>query len=100
FGSRVEVKAGGLVQTAEVRANSSFESASDSRVHFGMGEASQADSIIIRWPSGIVDRMGPQAANQEIVVEEGKGVVAKHGATTPNQFPLKLGPPRSKRLPR
>ncbi len=100
FGARVELKAGGLVQTAEVRANSSFESASDPRVHFGLGQASQADSIIIRWPSGAVDRLGPQAADQEIVVEEGKGVVAKHGATTPKQFPLKLGPRRSKRVPR
>ncbi len=100
FGARVELKAGGLTKTAEVRANASFESASDPRVHFGMGGASQAESIIIRWPSGIVDRLGPQAANQEIVVEEGKGVVAKHGATTPKPFPPKLGPPRSKRLPR
>jgi len=44
--------------------------------------------------------VGPQAANQEIVVEEGKGVVEKHGATTPKPFPPKLDPPRSKRLPR
>lgn len=100
FGARVELKAGGLVQTAEVRANSSFESASDPRAHLGLGQAIQADSIVIRWPSGIVDRVGPQAANQEIVVEEGKGVVEKHGATTPKPFPPKLGPPRSKRLPR
>ncbi len=35
FGARVEVKAGSLTQTAEVRANSSFESASDPRLHFG-----------------------------------------------------------------
>jgi hypothetical protein len=100
FGSRVEVKAGGLTQTAEVRANSSFESASDPRVHFGLGKATQADSIIIRWPSGTVDRLGPQAADQEIIVEEGKGVVAKHDGTTPKQVPPKLGPPASKPLPR
>jgi len=100
FGSRVELKAGGLTQTTEVRANSSFESASDPRVHFGLGQATQADSIVIRWPSGTVDRLGPQAADQEIVVEEGKGVVAKLDATTPKPIPIKLGPPRSKRLPR
>jgi hypothetical protein len=98
FGSRVELQAGGLTQTAEVRANSSFESASDPRLHFGLGPATQADSILIRWPSGAVDRLGPQAADQEIVVEEGKGVVAKHDATTPKPVPLKLGPPRAKRL--
>jgi len=100
FGARVELQAGGLTQTAEVRANSSFESASDPRVHFGLGPATQADSILIRWPSGTVDRLGPQAADQEIVVEEGKGMVAKRDATTPKPIPIKLGPHRSKRLPR
>ena len=37
FGARVKVKAGGLTQIGEVRANSSFESASDPRLHFGLG---------------------------------------------------------------
>src|SRR5262249_52663392 len=36
FGARVDVKAGSLTQSAEVRANSSFESASDPRLHFGL----------------------------------------------------------------
>jgi hypothetical protein len=99
FGSRVELKAGGLTQTTEVRANSSFESASDPRVHFGLGQATQADSIVIRWPSGTVDRLGPQVADQEIVVEEGKGVVAKYNAA-PKPIPLKPGSPHTTHLPR
>ncbi len=41
FGARVELKAGGLVQMAEVRTNSSFESASDPRLHFGVGQGSR-----------------------------------------------------------
>jgi hypothetical protein len=76
FGARVEVKAGGLTQYQEVRANSSFESASDSRLHFGLGTASRVDSISVRWPSGKVDTVGSQAADREIVIEEGKGVSA------------------------
>lgn len=75
FGARVEVKTASLTQSAEVRANSSFESASDSRLHFGLGSATHVDSIVIRWPSGTVDRFGGQAADQEIVAEEGKGLV-------------------------
>ncbi|HET7442042.1 MAG TPA: CRTAC1 family protein, partial [Terriglobales bacterium] len=35
FGARVEVKAAGVTQYDEVRANSSFEAASDQRLHFG-----------------------------------------------------------------
>ena len=74
FGARVEVKAGGLTQTAEVRANSSFESASDPRLHFGLGSATTVDSIVIHWPSGKVDTIGPQPADQELNIEEGKGL--------------------------
>jgi enediyne biosynthesis protein E4 len=76
FGARVEVKAGGMTQTFEVRANSSFESASDPRLHFGLGSATRVDSIVIRWPSGQVDRIGPQTVDQELTIQEEKGVVA------------------------
>jgi len=75
FGARIEVRSGDRTQSAEVRANSSFESASDSRLHFGLGPAARVDSITIRWPSGTVDRLGAQQADQEIVVKEGHGVV-------------------------
>jgi hypothetical protein len=75
FGARVEVKAGNLKQSAEVRANSSFESASDSRLHFGLGAASRVDSISVRWPSGRVDNIASQAVDQELLIEEGNGLV-------------------------
>jgi len=77
FGARVEVKAAALDQNAEVRANASFESASDSRLHFGLGAATYIDSIVVRWPSGTVDQIGRQSVDQEIVVKEGKGLVSQ-----------------------
>jgi len=78
FGARVELKAGGITQNAEVRANSSFESASDPRPHFGLGSATRVESIVVHWPSGKVDRLEGEAADQELVIEEGHGVVARH----------------------
>jgi enediyne biosynthesis protein E4 len=86
FGARVQVKAGGLTQTAEVRANSSFESASDPRLHFGLGAATRVGAITIHWPSGKTDTLGPESADQELVVQEGHGVLARHpGAMATNQ---------------
>jgi hypothetical protein len=86
FGARVQVKAGGLTQTAEVRANSSFESASDPRLHFGLGAATRVDSITIHWPSSKTDTLGPESADQELVVQEGHGVQARHtGAVATSQ---------------
>ena len=72
FGARVEVSAGGFRQSLEVRANSSFESASDSRLHFGLGTSTSVDSILVRWPSGKLDKLGPLQANREIVIREGE----------------------------
>jgi hypothetical protein len=96
FGARVQIKAGGLTQSAEVRANSSFESASDPRLHFGLGLATRVDSIVIRWPSGIIDRLGAQAVDQEIAVEEGKGAAARHDPTSPKLGPAKTHSANSK----
>jgi enediyne biosynthesis protein E4 len=74
FGARVEVKSGGITQIAEVRSNSSFESASDPRLHFGLGAASSVDSVVIRWPSGKVDTIAAPPADKALVIEEGSGL--------------------------
>jgi enediyne biosynthesis protein E4 len=91
FGARVQIKCRKLTQSAEVRANSSFESASDSRLHFGLGASTYVDSITVRWPSGAVDRLERVNADQEILLEEGKGLVpqpsqqVKSSANTPGE---------------
>jgi hypothetical protein len=77
FGCRVEVKAGPLSQSQEVRANSSFESASDPRLHFGLGPAAKVDAITLHWPSGVIDTVKSEAVDQELVIEEGKGVIGR-----------------------
>lgn len=78
FGARVQVVAAGLTQTDEVRANSSYLSASDPRLHFGMGRATRVDQITVRWPSGIIDTIENAAVDAELVVAEGRGLIARH----------------------
>jgi hypothetical protein len=77
FGARVQVKSGALVENAEVRANSSFESASDPRLHFGLGPGREVSAITVHWPSGKVDEIGHELADQELIIREGYGVVAR-----------------------
>jgi hypothetical protein len=77
FGARIELTAEGSTRYAEVRAGSSFESSSDPRTHFGLGAATRVEAIVIRWPSGRVDKLGPEAADQELVVREGSGVIER-----------------------
>jgi hypothetical protein len=50
--------------------SSGYLSASDPRVHFGLGDSLKADSIEIRWPSGIVQTLTNIKGDQQIQVDE------------------------------
>lgn len=65
---------GGARQMDEVRSGGSYMSQSDLRVHFGLGQAREAD-IEVRWPSGQVDKLPAVKANGVITVVEGKAPV-------------------------
>ena len=69
-GARISVIAGGRSQIREVSAGSSSISQSTMRAHFGLGRAKQADYVVIRWPSGVVQTLAGVAANQTLVVTE------------------------------
>jgi len=47
-----------------------YLSASDPRVHFGLGNSPVADSIEIRWPSGIVQTLTNVKGDRQIQVDE------------------------------
>jgi len=81
IGARVKVVTGGHAQIDEVRSGGSYISQSDLRLHFGMGSATQADLVEIRWPSGHVDRVKNVATNQVIQMKEGHGQTTLNGAT-------------------
>ena len=74
-GARVKVVAGGLVSYDEVKGGMSYQSAQDLRLHFGLGARARVDSIEVRWPSGIVDRIADIASDRTIAVKEGAGIV-------------------------
>jgi hypothetical protein len=68
----VGAKAGDpLVQIDEVRSSNGYYSASDLRIHFGLGEAKKVDLVEIRWPSGAVDTWKYLDVNQLYVLQEG-----------------------------
>ena len=70
IGVRVEVTSGGLTQIREVRSGSSYESQSDLRLHFGLGESEHVERIRIRWPGGGVDTIRDVPAGQFLMIEE------------------------------
>ena len=72
LGARVKVVAGGLQQIADVTTASSIYSANDSRVHFGLNRAAEAD-LEVRWPSGTVQVFKGVPANKIVLVDEDRG---------------------------
>jgi hypothetical protein len=75
IGARLKMVAGGMTQTAEVHSGGSYLSQNDLRVHFGLGSASEIDSLEVRWPSGVVDTVKNLPGDKFYAVLEGKGVV-------------------------
>ena len=59
-------------ETRYARSGSSYLSQSDRRLLFGLGDASQADSIEIRWPDGAVETRGPARSNETLVITQGE----------------------------
>lgn len=72
--TRFTLQAGGVRQSALVRAGSSYLSASDRRVYFGLGKATRIDRLEIRWPSGIKETVTHIAANKFYTATEGHGL--------------------------
>lgn len=64
------VSESGTRQHGTVSAGSSYLSASDKRVHFGLGADKRIKLLQITWPSGIVQRLENVAADQVLTVRE------------------------------
>jgi enediyne biosynthesis protein E4 len=77
IGARVTVKAGKLIQIAEVRAGGSYLSQNDPRLHFGLHDAMTMDEVDIRWPSGRTEQLHGLSADSIYTILEGEGVQQK-----------------------
>jgi hypothetical protein len=74
IGARIDVTAGARTTRHELRSAYSYCSASDLRVHVGLGSARSADRVEIRWPSGQVDSFTAIPANRLYTVTEGGAI--------------------------
>ena len=77
IGARVEVFAAGKRWTAERVAGSGYLSQDDSRLHFGLGQATTVDKLIVHWPSGREQTLEKLDVDRVLTVEEPKETGAK-----------------------
>lgn len=74
-GSTVHLTAGGQRQRGDVMSGGSFESSSDFRLHFGLGESTVVNKVEIRWSDGKQETVALPSVDRYFTIEEGKGVV-------------------------
>ena len=74
FGARVGVeRAGKPVLWRRVKTDGSYLSASDRRVHAGLGEASRLTAIIVHWPDGEREQFPAPDVDRPVTLKRGSG---------------------------
>jgi hypothetical protein len=76
IGAIVKISSGGTTQTQMLRSGSSYLSASELVLTFGLGQSDKVDTLEVRWPSGQIDRLSAIPAGQTISITETKGLTA------------------------
>ncbi len=70
IGARLELHGEWGMQSREIRSGESYASMSHLNGHFGIGEATSIDSLVVKWPSGIRTVVVQPDANTTQFVEE------------------------------
>jgi enediyne biosynthesis protein E4 len=83
IGARIRLKAGTRILVDEVRSGSSYDSNSETRVHFGLGASAKIDWAEVRWPSGIVERFVNLPVDAIHTLKEGSGEAVPTEAKKP-----------------
>jgi tetratricopeptide (TPR) repeat protein len=78
-GAVLTVRCGRREQRAWRYGGGSYQSASDPRVHFGLGDEIKIDELQVRWPSGHVDRFGDIVVDRIYRLSEGATAPAATG---------------------
>jgi enediyne biosynthesis protein E4 len=72
MGARIRVVGGGISQIREISGGGSYLSQSDLRAHFGIGKASRAESVQVKWPSGAQQSFHDVDGDKFYVITEGE----------------------------
>jgi hypothetical protein len=70
----VYLQANGMRMRQDVLSSGSYISANDRRLHFGLGDATDAGTAEIHWPSGAKETVKIPAIDRIYTIEEGKGI--------------------------
>jgi hypothetical protein len=72
IGARAVLEFAGRKQSQVILSQSSFTSANDLRLHFGLGAATKAE-LTVTWPSGVQEKFSAPAVDRVVAITEGAG---------------------------
>jgi enediyne biosynthesis protein E4 len=76
-GASLRLVSEGFTQTKQRQGGMGYMSASDPRVHFGLGARKTIESLEITWLGGAVEKLDKIPVNEIITVKEGEGIVPR-----------------------
>lgn len=79
IGARIELYGFWGIQVREVRSGESYGIMTAMTQHFGIGTIPFIDSLIVRWPSGLVDKIESPSINQTLTLIEGENCIPALG---------------------
>jgi hypothetical protein len=71
MGARIRILAGGISQIREIEGGGSYLSQSDLRANFGLGKTARAETVEVKWPSGLEQTFRNVEADKFYLIEEG-----------------------------
>lgn len=78
-GARLELYGSWGKQIREIRSGESYGLVNSFTAHFGLGSATAIDSLLIRWPSGNLDRLTNPPIDTMMLIEEGAFCIPNAG---------------------
>jgi hypothetical protein len=93
MGARIRILTGGISQIREIEGGGSYLSQSDLRANFGLGRSARAETVEVKWPSGLQQTFHNVEADKFYVIQEGtdrlnpQRFANRPGAISPNFQP-------------
>lgn len=75
IGAKIVIETAAGTQVREIRSGESYGIMNSMIAHFGLGSETEAESITVYWPSGIIDDIANVDADQTVGIQEGSDAV-------------------------
>ena len=83
-GTKVTLYSALGTQIREVRSGESYGISNSLEIHFGLGQITEIDSVVVHWPSGHVDKLYQPTIDQYANLQEGGCLLPSIDITTPD----------------